>query len=72
MRQDDRQLGKPLRAFRDTKTNVEALSLGASDEGCTAYATDTDRLGTFNGAAWTWVNPSGNVQMPIAFFWMRC
>lgn len=55
MKLDDQQLGKPERLYKDTKTNVEALSLAAGDEGCAAYATDTDKLGLFDGAAWTWI-----------------
>lgn len=54
MKDDDRQLGKPIRLYVDTKANIEALSLAAGDEGCVAYATDTDEIGTYNGSAWVW------------------
>lgn len=54
MRDNDQQLGKPMRVYRDTKANIQALGLGAADEGCEAYATDTDEFGTFDGAAWVW------------------
>ena len=56
MRQDDRQLGKPLRAYRGTTAAIEGLALGADDEGCIAYSTDDDLIGTFDGAAWTWID----------------
>lgn len=54
MKESDRQLGKPGRLYRNTKTAIEALSLDAGDEGCEAYATNTNQLGTFDGATWHW------------------
>ena len=69
MRESDQQLGKPLRLYQDTKANIVGLGLGAGDEGCTAYATDTDELGTFDGAAWAWGSVVGGV-LPLIFSWM--
>lgn len=54
MREGDRQLGRPARLYQDTKANIEALGLAGGDEGCMAYATDTDQLGSYNGTTWTW------------------
>lgn len=53
MRKGDTQLGTPYVEYTNTKANIEALT-GIS-EGATAYATDTDRLGTYTGAAWKWI-----------------
>lgn len=55
MKLDDQQLGKPARLYQNTKANITALSLAAGDEGCMAYATDTDEIGAFDGAAWDWI-----------------
>ncbi len=55
MIRDDRVQGKPLRPYIDTEANIEALVLGAADEGCVAYATDTNELGTYDGSAWSWI-----------------
>lgn len=56
MIESDRQHGKPARLYQNTKANIIALGLGAADEGCTAYATDTNEFGAFDGAAWAWSN----------------
>jgi len=49
---NDRVYGKPLILYRDTKANIEALTgLG---EGSIAYATDTNRFGSFDGSSWAW------------------
>lgn len=63
MRENDQQLGWPFRAYQDTKANIEALvGLSSEDEGCVAYATDTDQLGTYNGTAWTWTGGGGSIN----------
>ncbi len=49
---NDRQHGQPAVLFRDTKANIEAFT--GLEEGAAAYAADTDELGTYDGAAWTW------------------
>lgn len=59
MRDNDQQLGKPMRVYRDTRANIEALGLVAADEGCEAYATDINKYGRFsfdsvNGPLWVW------------------
>lgn len=54
MIRDDRVLGKPLRAYVSTQVAIEAISLVAADEGCFAYASDINQLGTFDGASWSW------------------
>jgi hypothetical protein len=43
--------------YVDTKANIEALT-GLS-EGAIAYATDTNELGSYSGAAWTWGGGGG-------------
>jgi len=59
MRFNDRQLGFPYTEYADSKSNIEALT--GVLEGSIAYATDTNQLGTYNGASWDWISetPSG-------------
>ena len=52
MRKGDAQIGLPAPVYNDTKANVEALT--GVVEGATAYATDTDEPGWYDGAAWVW------------------
>ena len=52
MRKGDAQIGLPAPVYTDTAANIEALS--GVVEGATAYATDTDEPGWYDGAAWTW------------------
>ena len=60
MRENDRQLGRPLRAYIDNQAAIEALSLGALDEGCVGYASDIDAIGSFDGTTWSWLTiPTG-------------
>jgi len=54
MRHGDEQKGIPFCEYNDSKANIEALA-GVS-EGCIAYATDTNELGTYDGSAWQWAN----------------
>lgn len=42
----------PIAQYTNTKANIEALT--GITEGAIAYATDTDQLGTYNGASWDW------------------
>ena len=49
---DGRVKGLPLVDYLDTKANIEALS--NLEEGMTAYASDTDELGAYDGSAWHW------------------
>jgi len=48
---NDQQLGAPGVLYKDTKANIEALTVV---EGAFAYATDTNQIGSYDGAAWTW------------------
>ena len=57
MRKDDKQLGAPFVNYKDTEANIEALS--GIVEGAQAYATDTDKLGTFDGTNWVWGSAGG-------------
>ena len=54
MQHNDRQYGIPFCEYNDTKANIEAIT-GLS-EGCIAYATDTNELGTYDGSDWQWAN----------------
>ena len=61
MIKNDHQLGKPFVQYVDTQANIEALT--GLDEGSTAYATDTDQLGAYDGAAWVWYSTTKQVLM---------
>lgn len=52
MQLDDKQLNIPFREYTNTKAAIEALTGVVA--GCIAYATDTDELGTYDGADWQW------------------
>ena len=58
MRKSDSQLGIPYQEYTGTKAAIEALT--GLTEGCIAYSTDTDELGTFNGTVWAWGSASSN------------
>jgi len=62
MRLDDTQLGRPETIYKDTQANIEALA--SPVEGMIAYATDTNQLGSYDGAAWTWYSavPTGQYR----------
>ena len=49
---DGRVKGLPLVDYLETKGNIEALS--NVEEGMTAYASDDNEFGSYNGAAWQW------------------
>lgn len=59
MQQNDQQLARPFVQFRDTKTNIEALS--SVQGGATAHATDTGENGYYDeiAVAWVWGGGSG-------------
>lgn len=59
MRVGDRQFGRPQILYKDTKSNIEALSTGV-EEGSIAYATDTNQIGSYNGAFWDWGGSGGS------------
>lgn len=59
MKHNDKQIGKPQIIYKDSKTNINALT--GLEEGAVAYATDTDEFGYYNGVTWVWIKPgSGN------------
>ena len=51
---DGRVLGLPLVNYPGTKAAIEALTLIAANAGATAWATDTEQIGVYDGAAWVW------------------
>ena len=53
MRIGDKQLGKPEILYKNTKAAIEALTVGI-EVGAIAYATDTNKLGRYNGSTWEW------------------
>jgi hypothetical protein len=57
LRKGDLQLGTPQALYTGTKTAIEALT--GVPEGAIAYATDTNELGTYDGASWTWGSEGG-------------
>ena len=65
MRKGDEQIGLPAAVYNDTKANIEALS--GVVEGATAYATDTDEPGWYDGAAWVWGSGGGGGGVLAAF-----
>lgn len=64
MIKNDRVYAAPLVQYRDTKTNIEALS--GIGEGAIAYATDTDQFGSYNGTVWTWGQGGGGAPVTTA------
>jgi len=60
MIRDGKVIGAPLEQYKNTKANIEALS--GVGEGAIAYATDTDELGSYDGAAWNWGGGAGAVD----------
>jgi hypothetical protein len=70
MRLDDRQLGMPFIEYKDTKANIEALA--GCEQGSIAYATDTDELGTYDGADWNWGSGGDDHFVALATMeWMQ-
>ena len=47
-----------MKLWADAKATIDALS---PPEGFIAYATDTNEIGSYDGAAWTWI-PSGSLD----------
>jgi hypothetical protein len=52
MKHDGRIIGLPLVDYTDTESNIEALS--GLEAGMTAYASDTEAWGYYDGTAWQW------------------
>ena len=52
MRVGDTQVGAPYVNYKDTEANIEALT--GVPEGASAYATDTDKVGSYDGSDWNW------------------
>lgn len=52
MKLDDTQIGTPQILYKGAKAAIEALT--GVVEGAIAYATDTNKIGTYDGSAWTW------------------
>jgi len=69
VRKNDTQLGRPFIDFRDTKTNVEALTglIGGEQ----AHATDTGKNGYYDavGATWVWGVGVSDNTIPIQRSW---
>lgn len=55
---DGRVIGLPLVNYTNTKAAIEALSLTAADVGATAWATDTEQVGIYDGVGWVWYSPA--------------
>jgi len=53
-----RVLGLPLVDYTDTKANIEALD--GLVAGMTAFASNTEQWGYYDGAAWQWFDEPGN------------
>ncbi len=49
---DGRVVGAPLVDYLDTKANIEAL--GSLEAGMTAYASDAEEVGFYDGSDWQW------------------
>ncbi len=49
---NDKQLGKPLANYINTKANINAI---VPSNGMVAYATDTGETGRYTSAGWIWV-----------------
>jgi hypothetical protein len=60
MRTGDIQIGKPSVLYKGTEAVIEALT--GIVEGAIAYATDTDKLGIYDGSTWTWSSAIDSVN----------
>ncbi len=69
MEHNDRQYGKPFCEYNDTKANIESIT--GLEEGCIAYATDTNELGTYDGASWQWGSGISNFVALATMEWMQ-
>lgn len=47
--------GLPPVNFRNTKATIEAIGLADLEPGMSAYATDLQQLGHYNGTRWDWI-----------------
>ena len=61
MKHENRVLGAPEAAYRDTKANIEAIPDADLEDGALAFTTDTQELGTFSATSgiWTWYSAGG-------------
>lgn len=62
MIRSDAQLGTPQVLYKDTKANIEALTIV---EAAIAYATDTNQYGSYNGTTWDWLGAAAFLGVPI-------
>ena len=62
MKHKDSQFGIPDTLFKDTQTNIEALTPAT---GMVAYATDTNEFGFYNGSEWIWLSESGGEPFQV-------
>ena len=51
MRVNDVQLGAPQVLYKDTKANIQSMTV---ESGAFAYATDTSEMGYYDGSTWHW------------------
>ena len=51
MRVNDVQLGAPQVLYKDTKANIQSMTV---ESGAFAYATDTSQMGYYDGSTWHW------------------
>jgi len=51
MRVGDKQLGAPQVLYKDTKANIQSMTV---ESGAFAYATDTSEMGYYDGSTWHW------------------
>lgn len=58
MKYKDKQTGGLYVLYKDTKTNIEALS--NVEAGATAFATDTGEMGVYSGTSWVWGSGGGS------------
>jgi len=60
MQHNDRQYGIPFCEYNDTKANIEAIWIKRR---VYCLATDTNQLGIYTGATWTWIASSGAIYV---------
>jgi hypothetical protein len=51
MRVGDKQLGAPQVLYKDTKANIQSMTV---ESGAFAYATNTSEIGYYDGSTWHW------------------
>jgi len=60
---DGKVIGLPLVDYTDTKASIEALS--GLEAGMTAYASDSQQFGYYDGSAWQWLDTSLPADIPL-------